>query len=476
MSITSLNFFFLLLVVLAVYYLLPRRPQNYWLLFVSYAFCISWAWQFSLVLVLVTIFNFFLAQRLQKAQHFEVHLLWLGIILNVAVLLFFRSVNFYLPEFISFAGRLGVPISEYSFKFILPVGLAYYTLQNISYLVDVRHKQIAASVDFIDFALYLAYFPKLLSGPIERARTFLPKLANPRRVDNEALARSFTLIIVGLLRKLLIASLLSGVLFWNAFETPALYTAPELSGWIVIYGLFLYNDFAGYTSIVRGISGLFGIQLSHNFKQPYFARNLTEFWNNWHISLSHWLRDYIFFPSARSLIKRSPNRNSLPNLVIPPMATMLVSGLWHGLSWHMLVWGGLHGLYQVVERILSLKGPVVPPQKWPLWRQGIGMVTVFVLVSFAWVPFVMELPTALQYWGGMLDWSNPLLRYRRQFLFIPLLALTLGFDWLQRRYQDEEFLLRWPRLAQASLLAVSLFLLILLMQSDQETPFVYQGF
>jgi hypothetical protein len=219
--------------------------------------------------------------------------------LNVAgAPVFFRSVNFYLPEFISLADRLGLPISEHSFKFILPVGLAYYTLQNISYLVDVRHKQIAASVDFIDFALYLAYFPKLLSGPIERARTFLPQLANPRRVDNETLARSFTLIIVGLLRKLLIASLFSGILFWNAFETPALYTAPELIGWIVIYGLFLYNDFAGYTSIVRGISGLFGIQLSHNFKQPYFARNLTEFWNNWHISLSHWLRDYIFFPSC----------------------------------------------------------------------------------------------------------------------------------------------------------------------------------
>ena len=183
---------------------------------------------------------------------------------------------------------------------LLPIGLAYYSLQNISYLIDIYRKQTVAATDFIDFALYLAYFPKLLSGPIERARTFLPKLAQPRHVDNKLLARSFTLIIVGLMRTLLIAGILLKMIFWDAFETPAKYTAPELIGWLLIYSLFLYNDFAGYTSIVRGVSGLFGLELSRNFSQPYFTRNLTEFWNSWHISLSHWLRDYIYFPLSRA--------------------------------------------------------------------------------------------------------------------------------------------------------------------------------
>jgi alginate O-acetyltransferase complex protein AlgI len=476
MSIISLNFFFILIIVLAVYYLLPRRPQNYWLLIVSYAFYITWAWQFSLILIAITAANFLLAMRMEKSAQPHPRLLWIGITLNVVALLFFRTASFFLPSLISLFANLGIQLSDHSLKILLPIGLAYYTLQNISYLVDVHRKQIRAATDFIDFALYLAYFPKLLAGPIERARTFLPILEKPRRVDNDLLARSFTLIIVGLLRKVVIAGILSAVIFMDAFKTPNLYSGPELMGWLVIYGLFLYNDFAGYTSIARGISGLFGIELSPNFKQPYFARNLTEFWNSWHISLSHWLRDYIFFPVTRALMRRNPARSNLPNLIIPPMATMLISGLWHGVSWHMLLWGGLHGLYQVIERVTSLRGPVVPPQKWPKWRQILAMGVVFILVTFAWVSFIMDIPTALIYWRGMLDWTNPIIRYRRILLYLPFLGLTLLLDWLQRHYQDEEFLLRWPRPVQASLLAVSIFLLMLLMQPEREAPFVYQGF
>jgi alginate O-acetyltransferase complex protein AlgI len=476
MSLTSFNFLFVFAIVLAVYYWLPRRAQNYWLLIVSYAFYITWAWQFSLILLVITAANFFLAKRIGKEGRPPARLLWFGVGLNVAVLLFFRTANFFLPGFITLFANLGVHLSEYSLKILLPLGLAYYTLQNISYLVDVHRKQTPPAADFIDFALYLVYFPKLLAGPIERARTFLPVLAKPRRVDNDLLARSFTLIIVGLVRKVFIASILSAIIFWDAFETPELYSSPELIGWLVLYGLFLYNDFAGYTSIARGLSGLFGIELSQNFKQPYFARNLTEFWNSWHITLSHWLRDYIFYPVTRALMRRYPDRQTLPNLIIPPMATMLVSGLWHGLGWHMLLWGGLHGLYQAIERITNLRGPVVPPQKWPAWRQGLSMIVIFGAVSFAWAPFVMELPVALAYWGGMFDWASPVFRYRRILLFVPLLGLTLLVDWLQRYYKDEEFFLRWPRLVQASLLAVSIFLLVILMQSEQEAPFVYQGF
>jgi D-alanyl-lipoteichoic acid acyltransferase DltB (MBOAT superfamily) len=278
------------------------------------------------------------------------------------------------------------------------------------------------------------------------------------------------------MRKLFIASILSAIIFRDAFENPEKYTGPELICWIVIYGFFLYNDFAGYTSIARGVSGLFGIELSPNFNQPYFARNFTEFWNSWHATLSHWLRDYIYFPVSRFLLHHNPTRHHPTNLILPPLVTMLVSGLWHGLSWHMLLWGGLHGTYLVIERLVSFKGPVVPPQQWPLWRQGLAMGIVFILVSFAWVPFIMEIPVALSYWKGMFDWTYPIIRYRRIFLAVPLIALTLLIDWLQRHYQDEGFVLRWPRLAQASLLAFSIILFAILMQSEQAEPFVYQGF
>ncbi len=478
MSITSLTFFHYLLAVLAVYYALPRRAQNVWLLLVSYAFYATWAWQFALILLGLTAVNYLIAPRLKQERQKYPYLLWLGIALNVVTLLLFRTADFYLPNLLTQLSTLGIQLSEHSFKLFLPIGIAYYTLQNISYLVDVYRRQTAVPDNFIDFALYLAYFPKILSGPIERARTFLPLLAQPRRVDNTALAQSLSLIVLGLLRKLFIANILANIIFWDAFETPSRYTGPELIAWILIYGLFLYNDFAGYTEIVRGISGLFGIPLSPNFQQPYFARNLTEFWNSWHITLSHWLRDYIFFPLSRALLRRNPSRRNPLNLILPPLVTMLISGLWHGLSWNMVLWGGLHGLYQVVERVPTLWRAITPPQKRPFWWQIMAMGLVFSLVSLAWVPFVMDLSTALAYWRGMADWTYPIIRFRRILLAIPLLSLVLLLDWLQRRHQnqDELFFLRWSRPLQASALAISLFLILLLMQTDREEPFVYQGF
>jgi D-alanyl-lipoteichoic acid acyltransferase DltB (MBOAT superfamily) len=224
------------------------------------------------------------------------------------------------------------------------------------------------------------------------------------------------------------------------------------------------------------VSGLFGIELSPNFQQPYFARSFTEFWNRWHITLSHWLRDYIYFPLSRALLRRNPSRRNLPNLILPPMVTMLVSGLWHGLSWHMVLWGGLHGLYQVIERVPSLWRPIVPPQKQPAWRQGLSMALIFGLVILAWVPFRWELPAALEFWQGLLNWSSFAIRYRRLFLVAPLLAIAVALDWVQYRSQDEFVFLQWPRLAQATGLAMVMLFIFITTEGEAGEPFVYQGF
>jgi D-alanyl-lipoteichoic acid acyltransferase DltB (MBOAT superfamily) len=284
------------------------------------------------------------------------------------------------------------------------------------------------------------------------------------------------LIIVGLVRKLLIADILTAAILSDVYELPAKYTPPELVGWLLIYAFALYNDFAGYTSIVRGVSGLFGIELSPNFQYPYFARSFTEFWNRWHITLSHWLRDYIYFPLSRALLRRNPSRRNVPNLILPPLTTMLVSGLWHGFSGQMLLWGGLHGVYQVVERIPSLWRPIVPPQQQPLWRQFLSMVTIFGLVLLAWVPFGWGLPQALEFWTALLNWSSFAIRYRRLFLVAPLLGLAVALDVAQYYSQDEFVFLRWPRLAQATCLATTMFFLLIVTESGSGEPFVYQGF
>ena len=194
---------------------------------------------------------------------------------------------------------------------------------------------------------------------------------------------------------------------------PSTFPAQHLAAWLMGYAFALYNDFAGYTSIVRGVSGLLGVELSQNFVRPYVSKDFTEFWKRWHISLSEWLRDYIFFPVTRKLMSRIKNRQHLVNLITPPLVTMLVSGLWHGLSWQMLAWGGLHGLYQVAERLLSQLRPPRPPAERKWWQAGLSIALVFSLAVLAWLPFRMALPQAWDYLVGMVspgNWAYPALR------------------------------------------------------------------
>lgn len=476
MNITTSHFVLFTILALGVYYFLPRRAQNYWLLLASYAFIVTWDWRFAVALGVITAVNYLIALRLRVNDQGRRGLLWMGIGFNVLALLFFRAAGFFLPQLEALLGRLGIFTQSGGLQILVPLGLSYYVLQAISYLVDVYRGQLKAETDLVDFALYLAYFPKLVAGPIERARTFLPKLAQSRVVDNQALARSITLIFVGVTRKMFIADSLTASFLTDVFDLPSKYNPLELTFWLLIYAFAIYNDFAGYTDIVRGVSGLFGIELSANFQTPYFSRNFTEFWKRWHITLSEWLRDYIYFPISRVLRRGNPALQKVTSLLLPPMLTMLVSGMWHGLGLHMLVWGGLHGLYQIVERIPSLWRPVVPPQNQPLWRQWLGMGAVFTFVVLAWVPFRWELPAAFELWGALLNWSDFGLGYRRLLLVLPILFLSLVIDILQYRNQDEFVFLKWSPPARAACMAVILFLVYLMTGGDFEQPFIYQGF
>jgi alginate O-acetyltransferase complex protein AlgI len=476
MTITSLYFVLFTALALVVYYLLPRRPQNFWLLFVSYGFIVTWDWTFAAVLGIVTVINFLLASQLRINDQGRSGMLWLGVGFNVLTLVFFRAAGFFLLELEAVLVALGLSIQGDGLQILVPLGLSYYVLQAISYLVDVYRGQLKAESDFVNFALYLSYFPKLLAGPIERARAFLPKLAQQRMVDNRVIAESVMLIVVGLVRKLIIADILTASFLPDVFEIPAKYSPPELVFWLVIYAFALYNDFAGYTDIVRGISGLFGIELSPNFRAPYFSRNFTEFWKRWHITLSEWLRDYIYYPISRMLGRANSRFRSLANLIVPPLITMLVSGIWHGFGLNVILWGGLHGSYLIIERIPTLWRPLVPVQNQPLWRQWLGVVVVFFLVILAWVPFRWELPAAFQLWEALLNWSDMSIRYRRMLFVLPLLLGSLVLDFLQNRGEDEFVFLKWSPLTKATCMAIVLFWIFIVTAGNFEQPFVYQAF
>lgn len=476
MPVTISKLLLVAFATLVIYAALPRRWQNYWLLIVSYIYYASWTWRFPVILLLLTVINYILGQELQRGEQRRRLLLWLIISLNVLSLLLFKYPGFltnHLPNSALAALRI-FDLDINVMDILLPVGLSFRVMELISYQVDIYNKRLEASTDLVDFALYIAYFPKLLAGPIERARTFLPQLAQDRRIDKEAVARSLTLIVIGLVRKVVIADPLTVLVPPEVFDNPAAFTAPELIIRLLTYAFALYNDFAGYTNIMRGISGLFGIELSVNFQQPYFSRNFTEFWNRWHISLSHWLRDYIYFPVSRKLRQIAPEPHHILNIVVPPLITMLVSAAWHGIGPMMFVWGTLHGIYQIIWRLPSLRWAILPPDKQPWWRQNLSRLVVFILVVLAWIPFRTFTSATIDYWRGLLIWSGTTALDVRPFiLIIPSLVL----DWIQYRTQDEVIFIKWPQLAKAAALTLAILSIFLILQAEQVgTEFIYQGF
>lgn len=470
MEIVSTQFFAFVIIVLAIYALLSRRAQNLWLLAASYFFYISWGWQFAVTLATLTLLNYLLGQQIAKAKNSRI-LLWIGIGLNTSTLLLLKVLAG--PYGNSIAQRLS--ISTITGGILLPIGFSFYILQAISYLVDLSRTPKLSAASLTDFALYLAYFPKLLSGPLERPAVFFTQLSRERRVDNTIFGRGLGLILIGLLRKIVIADQLRIFQSVELFLKPADFVFSEKLLGLLIFAFILYNDFAGYSAIVRGVSLLFGIELTVNFKQPFFANSFSDFWNRWHISLSAWLRDYIFFPARRVMVKAK-----LPQtltIIIPPMITMLASGLWHGSYLSMLFWGSLHGLYLVFQELVLNR--LLPKDKKNNLRQIMLSGFVFTLTSLAWVPFgASSLGSAFIYFRGFLP-PYGFASLPAFFLFdtgFPLL-LSLFIDWQEYKVNDVDFFMGWQPSTQAWGLALALSLVILFSVSGTDlSGFVYQGF
>lgn len=422
-------------------------------------------------MMVLTLTVYFVGKRIGDDARGSKWWLVLGVMICVSAIASFKYSGFFITRFQSFINSIGFGINLGSLSILLPLGLSFYALQGISYLVDIYRGTTTPSDSILDFSLYMAYFPKLLSGPIERAKDFLPKLRHRRIVDNERLSDAFTLLFLGLFRKLVIADSLRLIIPENIFVKPLEYPGSSLLLWLFAYVLMIYNDFAGYTDIARGVSGFFGIELSKNFAQPFFSTSFTEFWNRWHITLSHWLRDYIFMPLSRFFLRRIPNPRHLINLFIPALTTMLVSGLWHEARLSVLLWGALNGLYLGVERVVSLWNPT--------WRQEkIGRISGFFgvhsLALLAAVPFASGVRVAFNFYRGIVNLQMAQFHLDPQFLLLFLFSISL--DAIQAISRDDVVFKRWPLLVRSSLLVVVFIALIFVSSMDSSEPFVYQGF
>lgn len=470
MEIISIHFLIFIALTIAGYALLSRPAQNFWLLAASYIFYLSWGWQYSIVLAGLTVFNFLLGKRIAKGN--GKIFLWVGIGINTLSFLLLKVLigpyGFSLLEIFKVLG-------EFHSAMLLPIGFSFYVLQAISYLVDISRSPKLSDHSLGDFALYMAYFPKLLSGPIERPATFLTQISQGRIVNNATIGRGLGLIIIGLLRKMVIADHLRLFQPEGLFFQPAEFASSEKVIGLLLFAFILYNDFAGYSAIVRGISLLFGIELTINFRQPFFANSFSDFWNRWHISLSSWLRDYIFFPLRRSMIKGKLPQSA--TVLVPPLITMLASGLWHGSYLSMIFWGGLHGFFLVFQEVVLNR--FILRARENKFTNPVLIGFIFTFTSLAWVPFgASSLGTAITYYQGLFSsfTAVPLPAFSLFDLSF-LVILSLFIDWQEFRTNNTEFFINWKPSTQAWAMAFALLILILFTSSRTDlSGFVYQGF
>ena len=463
-EIISIDFFVLAGITILVYHLLTPRAQTVWLLMVSYFFYATWSLPHLGILIISTCLNFILAHQIENGK--SRFLFILGLLINAGSLatlkLFTGPYGVGFLESIEASSLTGI---------LLPIGFSFYVLQNISYLIDVYRGQAGSEKDFIHFALYTAYFPKMLAGPIERAKNFLSQLSRTRVVEKNAIEQGLYLIVLGLIRKIVIADHLSRLRPADIFSYPQDYSSLERTVWLLVFAFIIYNDFAGYTSIVRGISCLLGIQLSPNFRQPFLAKSFSDFWTRWHITLSEWLRDYIFYPSRRWFM--SAKRLNWMAWLLPPIATMFVSGFWHGASLALVLWGLFHGLYLVLEQMLQ--------QKKLLPKSGVTArfysVVVFILVTLAWIPFnTPSVRSAGRYLIGLL----PPYSISFDLLILPdllLILLSLWLDLQEQHHNDLSFPRKWSTPAQSWGVAIAILLIYAFATSGEDiSRFVYQFF
>ena len=449
MLFPTLEFALFFAVVLPLGWLLSRRPTAWKVLMLgaSWFFYGWWDLHFVGLLAALSLLNLAFAhlRALAASASARRRLLVLALVVDLGVLVFFKYWSFLTLAVVGTVAAIGgaadaIPMLE----ILLPVGVSFFTFQAISYVVDVYRRQVPPA-PLLDFAVYLALFPQLIAGPIVRAAELLPQLAAPRDPARIDVGRAWRLIAGGMLKKVVLAEHLGAGLVDPVFASPGAYSAPTV--WLAVYGYAaqIYCDFSAYSDIAIGIALLLGLRFPDNFRAPYTATSLQDFWRRWHMTLSRWLRDYLYIPLGGG---RHGPLQTARNLAL----TMLLGGLWHGAAWRFLLWGALHGGYLVLERTLGLgRAPA------SAGRRALRRVWIFHLVCFGWIFFrAPSLERAGAVLAGLVrpDWSPPALP------LAVLLALGVGLGaqgiparWLERA---EEGFARLSPLAQGAVVAVTL--------------------
>lgn len=473
MIFNSLEFAVFLAVVLLVIWRLDTRGQNRFLLLASYLFYGYWDWRFLALIGGSTAVDYLVGRALGRYDELRVRrrLLVTSLAANLGSLATFKYLGFFADSLKTALGGLGAEALVPSIHILLPVGISFYTFQSMSYTIDVYRGRLEPVRDPVVFALYVAYFPQLVAGPIERAGRLLPQLqSRRRRPASDEVFSAIGLIGSGLLFKVAIADQLAGVV-QEAFDQSETASWHLLVIGVYAFALQIYADFAGYSRIARGVSRLLGIELLVNFRTPYLAESITDFWRRWHISLSDWLRDYLYIPLGGN---RGGSRRTYRNL----MLTMLLGGLWHGSSWTFVIWGGLHGGALAVERYVAGRRDESMTERSTIRRRS-RQFSTFHVVCLAWVFFRAE--TLGQAWAVITGITS--LRsgeINRTVLalvdgLLPAAFLLIGLEWLRGRYGDS-LGLRFERPVVVGAAVTFSLLIVAIVSGGAPVPFVYFQF
>ncbi len=398
MLFNSLDFAAFLLAVLAVWSAIPHdawRTARGFLVLVSYAFYMAWNPPFGLLLLGSTVIDYTISRRLERSEHSGARrgFVALSLCVNLGVLGFFKYGGFLGDSVRAVLGLPPLPPDSMLANLVLPVGISFYTFQTLSYTIDVYRRDQPACRSLLDFMLYVAFFPQLVAGPIVRARDFLPQLAERTRPDGPTLEDAFSRMGMGFFKKVVLADTL-GAFVDQVWEVPG--SIPRWSAVLATYAYAyqIYFDFSGYCDIAIGVAQLFGFKLPENFNRPYLAASPREFWQRWHMSLSTWLRDYLYIPLGGN--RASPGRTYV-NLMI----TMLLGGLWHGAAWTFVIWGAFHGVLLAIDRFVRAR-VTLPTGMLAMWA---GRILTFHLVCIGWIFFrAGTLDNALAFIGSF---DNP---------------------------------------------------------------------
>lgn len=386
------RFFLFFAAVFAIHWLLRgNRLRQLWLLTCSYVFYAAWDWRFLSLILASTLIDYLAALQIDAARDRAARRRWLVLSIagNLGILGFFKYFNFFTESLAALSSSLGVGISQPTLDIVLPVGISFYTFQTMSYSLDVYFGKLRPTRDMLKVALFVAFFPQLVAGPIMRAKGFMPQLASTRIFPPADQTRGFlVLFLVGFFKKACVSDNLAPFVD-RFFEDPGAFGAAAAWTAVLFYAVQIYCDFSGYSDMAIACAGLLGYQLILNFAFPYFAGNITDFWRRWHMSLSSWLRDYLYIPLGGS---RGSRIFTLRNLMI----TMLLGGLWHGAAWNFVLWGGLHGVALALHRRWS----TATAGAGEFFRRALvvlGPVLTFYWVCVMWIFFRAEsLPDAIE--------------------------------------------------------------------------------